>query len=396
MVKKLMDGNTATSYGVKLSRVDVIAVYPITPQTEMATFIGDLVTKGEMKAKYIRTESEHASMSICAGASAAGARAFTASASQGIVYMEEPIWMVAGLRLPVVMAVVNRVIAWPGGLEPDHQDSLQQRDTGWIQLYCENSQEVLDTCIQAYKIGEDERVYLPVIFAFDGYYVSHTAIPVEVPDQEEVDDFLPPYKHKYQYLDVNDPMRLGRHPGPPSLTGMETKYQMEKAMENAKKVIAEVDEEYSKKFSRRTGGLIEKYRCEDARAILITMGSMTGTAREVIDEMRGEGKPIGLVKLRAFRPFPTEEIQNLAKNVEAIGFVDRNISHGSAGGGIGCSETARALYSMKDRPHLIGFIAGLYGRDVTPKHIRYMAERVLRAYEKNRVEKEVEWIGLRE
>jgi pyruvate ferredoxin oxidoreductase alpha subunit len=392
-VTKVLDGNEAAAYGVKLSRVEVIAAYPITPQTELANRLARFVAEGEIKAKYVTVESEHASMSVCAGASAAGARAFTASASQGIVYMEEVIWMVPGMRLPVVMCIANRSIAFPGALKATHSDSLLQRDSGWIQLYCENSQEVLDTCIQAYRIAEDKRVYLPVIFTQDGYVVTANAMPVEIPDQEAVDNFLPPYKHEFVSLDPDIP--LEPEEGPIDETETECRYLMDVAMENAKKVIKEVDEEYGRIFGRRYGGLIEEYRCDGAEGVLITMGSITGTAREVVDSMRDRGKNIGLVKLKAFRPFPTEEIRKIAKQVGAIGFVDRNFSHGSAGGGIGCIETAKALYNYKYRPPLLGFIAGIGGRDVTPANLEYMAEKVLNAAKTGVVEQEVEWIQLR-
>lgn len=392
--KKLLDGNHAAAYGAKLARAEVLGIYPITPQTELANQLADFVASGEMKAKYITVESEHSAMSVCAGGSAAGARVFTASSSQGIVFMEELLWQVPGMRLPVVMGIVNRSIAFPGSLRPDHNDSLLQRDNGWIQIYCENAQEIIDACIQAYRIAEDSRVYLPVIFAYDGYVISHTAMPVEVPDQDDVDRFLPPYKHEYVYLDPKRYKPVITHE-PFQELGVEYRYQMEEAQNQARHVIKEVDREYGKIFGRSYGGLIEKYRCEDARAVLVTMGSITGTARVVVDEMRNDGKPIGLVKLRVFRPFPVEEMQELGRSVKAIGFVDRNISHGSAGGGVGTVETARALYSLEVRPVLIGFYAGLVGRDVLPSDIRYMAERVLRAAETGKPEKQVEWIGLR-
>jgi len=394
-IRKLCDGNEAAAYGVKLSKPEVMAVYPISPQTPLANRLASWVATGEIKAKYVTVESEHAAMSVLAGASAAGARTFTASSSQGIVFMEELIWQVAGRRLPVVMAIVNRTIAWPSGLRPEHTDALLQRDSGWILIFCENSQEVLDTCIQAYKIAEDERVYLPVAFCYDGYEISHCSIPIEIPDQDDVDDFLPPYEHKYVYLDVDRPLMVREHlSGPGWDCRMETRYQVDEAMKNARKVIKEVGEEYGKRFGR-SYGLIEKYKCDNARAVLITMGAITGVAKYVVDKMQEDGKPIGVVKLRVFRPFPVEELREMAKEVEAIGVIDRNISYGSAGGGIGCVEIARALYHMEERPLLAGFYAGLAGREVLPSHIEYAAEKLLKICEKGKVEKEIEWIGLR-
>jgi len=392
-VRKLLSGNEAAAYGAKLSRVEVIAVYPISPQTEIANLLAKMVYEGELNAKYVTPEGEHSVMQICAGASAGGARTFTASSSQGMAYMTEVLWMVPGLRLPVVMCVCNRSLSFPGKIKATHSDSLMHRDNGWIQLYCENSQEVLDTCIQAYKIAENKDVYLPVMFCQDAYTVTHTSIPVEIPDQKMVDEFLPPYKHEYVYLDPNQLQEIIF--GLEEEAETEFRYQMEEAMDNAKKVIREVDDEYGEMFGRRYGGLIEAYRCDNAEAVLITMGSITGTAREVIDEMRDNGKKIGLVKLRAFRPFPTEELRKIAEDVKAIGFVDRNFSHGSAVGGIGGIETTRALYNTKNKPLLLDFIIGIGGRDVTPLQVKYMAEKVLQAARTGEVEKEVEWVQLR-
>lgn len=391
---RMLDGNEAAAYGAKLSRVEVIGVFPITPQTELANRLARFVADGDLKAKYITVESEHAAMSICAGASAAGARAFTASCSQGIVYMEEVLWMVPGHRLPVVMAICNRSIAIPGGIRATHSDSLLQRDNGWIQIYCETSQEVLDMCIQSYRIAENEDVYLPTMFCMDGFSVTHTAVPVQIPDQSEVDEFLPPYKHRYIHL---DPENFDQEIvyGVEEEGETELRYQMEEAMTNAKRVIEAVDAEFGERFGRRYGGLVEKYRCEDAEAVLVTMGSITGTAREVVDKLRDEGEAVGLVKLRAFRPFPTEELRSVAQDVKAMGFVDRNFSHGSAGGGIGYIETARALYHLKKHPQLLGFVAGIGGRDVTPADIEHMYHKVLKASKTGETDREVEWTQLR-
>lgn len=386
---RMMDGNEAAAWAVKLSRVEVIPAYPITPQTELISHIASMIARGEMEAQYIKVEGEHTAMAAATGASAAGARVFTASAAQGLVFMEEALWMPPGMRLPIVMCMVNRAIAPLGGLRPDHNDSLLQRDTGWIQLYCENSQEVLDTIIQAYRIGEDRRVYLPVAVCYDGYFVSATAIPTTVPDQEEVDAFLPPYKHEMYSLMPEAPRR------PPfQLNITKARYEVQQAMERAKEVIEEVDMEYAKRFGRRYDGFLEEYACDDSEAVLVTMGSMTGTARDVIDELQAEGKRIGLLKLRGFRPFPTEELRELGKKYHTIGIVDRNTSYGSAGGGIVAMEAARALYPMDDRPLLLDFHVGLGGSDITMRQIRYMAERVLEAYETGRVEKEVDWVEL--
>jgi pyruvate/2-oxoacid:ferredoxin oxidoreductase alpha subunit len=367
----------------------VVPAYPITPQTELISHIATLIEQGKMKAEYIKVEGEHTAMAAACGASAAGARVFTASASQGIAFMEEALWMPPGMRLPIVMCMVNRALAPLGGLRPDHNDALMQRDNGWIQLYCENSQEVLDTVIMAFKIAEDKDIYLPVAPCFDGYFVSATATPTTVPDQKEVDGFLPPYVHEMYNIRPKDFKRPGRFGNI-----AKGRYDVQLAHERAKKVIEDVDAEYGKRFGRSYDGLVEEYACDDADAVLMTMGSMTGTARDVVDEMQAQGKRIGLVKLRGFRPFPSEEIMEMGRKYNAIAVVDRNTSYGSAGGGIVAMETASALYHLSDRPLLLDFFVGLGGSDVTMKQIEYMADKTLEAASTGKVDKKVEWVEL--
>jgi pyruvate/2-oxoacid:ferredoxin oxidoreductase alpha subunit len=386
---RMMEGNEAAAWGAKLTRAQVIPAYPITPQTELISNIASLIEEGTMKAEYIKVEGEHTAMAAACGASAAGARVFTASSSQGVAFMEEALWMPPGLRLPIVMCFVNRSIAPIGTLRPDHNDSLMQRDNGWIQLYCENSQEVLDTIIMAYKIGENKNIVLPVAPCYDGYFVSATATATEVPDQEKVDKFLPPYKNPFYNLKPGNFKSPARAPNI-----AKARNQIQQVMESAIDVIKTVDTEYGKVFGRSYGGLIEEYNCEDAEAVLVTMGSMTGTARDVIDELREKGKKIGLVKLKCFRPFPIEEIQKLAKKYKAIAIVDRNTSYGSAGGGIVSMETARALYGLDERPLLLNFHVGLGGSDVTMRQIEYMALETLEAVETGKVKYVVDWVEL--
>ena len=387
---RMMEGNEAAAYGAMLSRAEVVPAYPITPQTELISHIATLIAEGKMKAQYIKVEGEHTAMAAACGASAAGARVFTASSSQGVAFMDEALWMPPGRRLPIVMCFVNRSIAPLGTLRPDHNDSLQQRDKGWIQLYCENSQEVLDTIIMGYKIAEDKDVYLPVAPCYDGYFVSATATVTSVPDQNAVDDFLPPYKHEMYSLMPED------YTGDVTAQGSvaERRYTVQKALDKAKDVIEEVDKEFGKRFGRSYDGFIEEYACDDAEAVLMTMGSMTGTARDKIDQMQAEGKKIGLIKLRGFRPFPTEEMRELGKKYKAIGVVDRNTCFGSAGGGIVMQEVARSLYPVDDRPLLLNFHVGLGGTDVTLRQVEYMGDKVLEAYEKGKVEEEVDWVEL--
>jgi len=383
---RMMEGNEAAAWGAKLARAEVIPAYPITPQTELISYIAELIAEGKMNTEYIKVEGEHTAMAAAVGASAAGARVFTASSSQGIAFMDEPLWIPPGRRLPIVMCMVNRTMAPFGGLRPDHNDSLHQRDKGWIQLYCENSQEILDTIIQAYKIAENPEVYLPVAVCYDGYFVSATATPTTVPDQAKVDEWLPPYKHEWYDL-MPDSYKM-----PPPRSYLKIRLGVAEAHEKAKQVIKDVDADFEKHFGRGYGGLIEEYNCGGAEAVLVTMGSMTGTARDVVDEMREEGKKIGLVKLKCFRPFPTEKFQRIAPKYKAIGVVDRNNSFGSAGGGIVAMELSRALYDVPERPLIANFHVGLSGTDVTMNQIRYMAEETLKVAETGKVEKIVDWV----
>lgn len=393
---KFLEGNEAAAYGVKLSRADFIAAFPITPQTPLVQHLARMHSNNELgNCFYQRVESEHSSMSQCIGASAAGGRAFTASCSQGIAYMTEVLWMAAGFRLPIVMVVVNRGISAPGTLQAEQGDSLQQRDIGWLQLYCESPQEALDMIIQAYRLAEDENVYLPVMVCYDGYTTSHTATPVDIPEQERVDAFLPPYKHKYIYLDPDDPREVGVA-GPKSGHQLEIRLQMENILQDSLALFEKIDMDYGDAFGRYYGGAIEEYRTEDAEALLFTMGAITGTSRVVIDEYRDNGHKIGLVKIRSFRPYPVQEVKEIASKVKAIGVIDRNFSLGSSGGGIGAIEAGRAIVNMDKHPKLVSFITGLGGRDVIPDNIRYCCEQVLKTAETGKVEYEVEWVGLKE
>ena len=388
---RMMEGNEAAAWGALIARAEVVPAYPITPQTELISHIAVLIEQGKMKAEYIKVEGEHTAMAAAIGASAAGARVFTASSAQGVAFMEEALWMPPGMRLPIVMCFVNRAMAPLGGLRPDHNDSMMQRDNGWIQLYCENSQEVIDTVIMGYKIAEDNRVYLPVGVCYDGYFVSATATPTTVPDQKKVDEWLPPYEHEMYNIRPEDfrvPKRM--------MNMAKARHIIQKTHEKAIDVIEAVDKDYKKVFGRGYDGLIEEYACEDVDAVLMTMGSMTGTARDTIDELQAKGKRIGLLKLRGFRPFPTEELQKISKKYHAIGVVDRNNSYGSAGGGIVSMELARALYHEDEKPLLVNFHVGLNGTDVTMKQIEYMADQTLEAVAKGKVSEMVDWVELKD
>jgi len=407
-------GNKAVAYGVKLSRANLIAAYPITPQTTIIEYLSEFVSSGDLHAEFVNVEGEITAQIACMAGSIAGARAFTATSGPGLLYMHEALHGTARYRLPVVMAVVNRSVRVMG---PDHSDLMAQRDTGWIHLYCENSQEVLDTCIMAYRIAEDERVRLPIAFSLDGYVLSYTAEPVVIPDQDTVDDFLPPYKSLYPVLPENFDAELeeykkhwseGRkinepftpYPADESFShltmiswgrGHDLQWRWrghQEAMMRAKQVINEVDEEYGKRFGRSYGGVLDEYRCEDAEAIIVAMGTIASTARVVIDKLRKEGKPVGLVKLKSFRPFPSEEFRRIGISVNSIGVIDRNISLGE--GGIAYGSIRSAVYDLDERPTILGFYSGLAGKEVRVRDIEHVANKTLKA---KKGEKEAaEWI----
>ncbi len=381
---KVIEGTHSVSYAVKLARIQVISAYPITPQTSIVEKLSELCANGEIQAEYIKVESEHSAMAAVIGAEATGARSFTATSSQGLALMHEVLHWAANARLPIVMANVNRALAPPWSIWADQTDSLAQRDTGWIQFYCESNQEVLDMILQAYRLSE--QVMLPVMINMDAFFLSHTSEPVAVPKQELVDKFLPPYKPKYK-LDISDPHAFGGLAGPDSY--MEFRYRIQESMEEARKLIPVVAEEYDHYIGRYHGGMIEKYRTEGADYLLATAGTITGTSRLVIDEYREKGVKVGLVKIRAFRPFPTDDIRKVAQNVKKIGVIDRDISFGQSG--IFFAEIKSALYNSDAHPLLNGYIAGLGGRDVRPQNIRDILDHLMQSTKAN----ELIWIGVK-
>jgi 2-oxoisovalerate ferredoxin oxidoreductase alpha subunit len=383
--------NHMAGYAAKAARVKVVAAYPITPQTTVVEKIADFVESGQMDAEYIRVESEHSAMVACIGAAAAGVRTFTATSSHGLALMHEALHWASGSRLPIVMAVVNRAMGAPWSIWPDFSDSLSQRDTGWMQFYCADNQEVFDTIIQAYKLCENEQVFLPAMICLEGFILSHTTAPANIPNQEEVDAFLPAYKSGWM-LDVDRPYSHANLVSPEYY--MEFRYMIQEAMENAKQLIPKVDKEYGKQFGREYGGMIEKYKCDGADLVMLTMGTMGSEARLTVDKLRNEGYKVGSARVRVYRPYPVEEILKLAKNVQMISTIDRHISFGMEGF-LG-SETKAALFNQKDRPMIASFIAGLGGRDVTADSIERMAQKSLKSMREGKLEKTTEWFDLKE
>ena len=379
---KVITANRAIAEAVKLAKPNVIPVYPITPQTTISEYLATFVANGDLAAEYIRVESEHSAISAAVGASGTGVRVFTATSSQGLALMHEILFAAAGLRVPIVMGNANRALSAPLSIWNDQQDSISQRDTGWMQLFAEDAQEALDFILQAYKISENNNVLLPCMVCVDGYYLTHTVEPVDIPTQEEVDDFLPPYQPTHSYLDPKDPMSLGTFTDPNYY--MEARHDMEVAMEGAKEVIRTVNTEFAEKFGRKYD-LVENYMCDDAEIIIIAMGSICGTIKAVIDNMRKEGHKVGLLRVIAFRPLPTEDIYNAVKNAERIAVLDKNISFGI--GGVLFNEI-KAKMDVDAR----GFILGLGGRDVSNEDIRNIIEITKNSTESNKIN----WIGLKE
>jgi len=387
--KQVVKGNFATAVAAKLARVDVVPAYPITPSTLFPEQISTYIANGEMDAELLLTESEHSAMSAAIGASASGARVATATASQGLKLMSEMLFIASGMRLPIVTAVGNRALSAPINIWCDHQDTIAERDSGWLQFYAENNQNALDLMIMAFKISEDHRVLLPSLVGLDAFVLTHTMEGVDVPLQEEVDDFLPPYKPVFK-LDVRNPMTFGSFGTPAHYT--EFKYQQWKAMKNAEKVIDEVFSEFHGKFGRKYEKVSE-YRTDDADIIFLTMGSMSGTARAAVDSLREKGIKVGTAKITVFRPFPFDRIKALSKKAKVLAVVDRNISFGF--GGAVFAEVSGALVNEKEKPLIMDFILGLGGRDVTQDDFFTMADKAKKAMETGNAEM-VTWINLKE
>ena len=373
-LKKYITANEAVAHAARLARVDVVAAYPITPQTTIVEKLASFIANGEMDADFIKVESEHSALTACMGVRMAGARAFTSTSSQGLEYMHEMLAYVSGGRYPLVLVNVCRSVALPWSIWGDQQDAIQQRDTGWVQIFTETAQEALDMVLQAYRIAEDHRILLPVMVCLDGFIQSHTEELVEIPAQESVDAFLLPYDPVVT-LDVDNPYSI-------SVGGFGKHYarwrkEQQEATEKAKEVIVEVGDEFARLFGRYYGGLIETYRSQGAQAVIVLMGALTGTAREMVDEMRAQGKAVGLVKVRAFRPFPVREVRQALAKVKAAAVLDRDCSWGYEGAL--ATDLKAALYGLPSPPAVLDFIGGLGGADVPPEQMKYMLDKALAA-----------------
>ena len=387
-MRMVMTGNYASAYGAKLARAEVIAAYPITPQTSIVEKLAEFVATGELKAKFIPVESEHSAMAACIAAQTAGARTYTATSSHGLTLMHEVLMWASGARLPIVMTNVSRAMAPPWSVWVDHMDSIAQRDTGWLQFFCQSNQEVLDTIIMAYKVCESAGVMLPAMIIEDAFILSHTSEPVDVPEQELVDSFLPAYSPDLK-IEVGKAYGFGSLVKPDQY--MEFRYKAMLAMKEAHDRILRVEQEFKHVFGREHGGLLERYRCEDAETVLVTAGSVAGTAKDVVDALRATGQRVGLARIRAFRPFPHDEIRSLASKLEGIAVLDRSYTFGAAGAMF--TEVKASVYSCQRRPVMKNYIAGLGGRDITPKILERIFEDI-QVIAKRGAEDEVEWVDV--
>lgn len=367
MKKKFLSGNEAVAEGVRLTSPHVIAAYPITPQTVAVEYLAQMVEDGSLVAEFLHVESEHSALSACMGASSVGARSFTATSSQGLLYMAECLHYASGGRFPIVMMNANRSLALPWSIYGDHRDSLSLLDSGWIQVYTEDAQESLDMVIQAYAIAENLSVLTPVMINLDGFILTHTYEPVEIPDKEQVKAFLPDFNTPYK-MNFENPQNMGFSSSPSD--NMEFKYQQHQAMLAAKKVIMQVDSRFQKEFGRGYGGMVQAYRCEDADYIIVSLGSTSGTCKVVADELREEGFKAGVLKIRFMRPFPEEEIYKFTKHAKGIAVIDRDISFGYEG--TVYTNVSSALSKYNSNITKLNYIAGLGGRDISKQDIREM------------------------
>lgn len=364
-MKEFLEGSYAIAKTVKLTKPGVISAYPITPQTHIVEGLAQFIADGELKSEFVNVESEHSAASVVLGASACGVRSFTATSSQGLILMSEVLFNIAGMRLPVMLVCANRAVSAPINIWNDHQDSLALRDSGWIQFYAENHQEAVDFILQGYKIGENPKIMLPVMVCIDGYILTHGMEVVDIPEQELVDKFLPAYEPPYK-LDVEAPLSFGLL-GDPTVY-METRYAIHKTLEDVLSLIPQVSSEFEKIFGRKTLKLVEPYKTEGAELILVAMGSVAGTIKDVVDEEREKGRKVGLLKIITYRPFPKREVLNILKKAPFVGVIEKAISLGSDGPLY--TEIQALLGEAKSPSQVNGFVAGLGGRDITKDTIR--------------------------
>jgi len=372
MARMVLDGNGAATEAIRLARVGVISAYPITPQSPIAEKLSQYAADNTVNAKYLRVESEHTALSCAIGAMLTGVRAATATSSVGLALMHEVLGVASGCRVPIVMPLINRALVAPWSLWCDHQDSMAERDSGWIQLYAENVQEVLDLLLIAYKTAEHEKVLLPAMVCFDGFFLSHSLQTVEVPEQQAVDTFLPRYECKNLFLDPNDPMFINNLTSPDEFSEM--RYQQKEAFKNTLKIVPQIQADFFNSFGRQYR-MIESYKCDDTDTVLVTIGSMAGTAKHVTNKLRSQGKKVGVIKITCFRPFPLEPMREALKGKKIVGVIDRSAGLGAEGGPVWLE-----VKSMADKDSMLfNYIAGLGGRDIPETTIENIFQELLDA-----------------
>ncbi len=392
MKAKLQSANYAASRAVVSSRVEVVAAYPITPATTIPEQIALLSEEGTYKGEFIRVESEHSAMFACIGASSTGARAFTATSSNGLLLMDEALHWAAAARLPIVLANINRSVSPSWNIHVTHDDSMSKRDTGWIQFYVSSVDELYHTLIQAFKLAEDERVLMPVMVNADGFVLSHTVQPYDYLEPEEVDKFLPPYTPPHWVMDPGNPISHGNIVFPEYY--QEFRYGMHEGNKNALEVYAEIEKEYKDLFGKYFGGPIDCHMCDDADVVFTSQGSVAAEAIDAVDELREEGYKVGNARMRMIRPFPVQHVRELAGKVKGIAAFDRGVSYGN--GGHVANDMRASLYGTEHRPIIKDYIGGLGGRDVTVDDIKQILLDTMKAVENNEIEPEEIWHDLRE
>ena len=385
---KVVEGSYAVAHAVMCCRPDVISAYPITPQTHIVENLSQMVANGELDSEFLTVDSEFSALSVLVGASAAGARSYSSTTSQGLALMYEVLYNVSGMRLPVVMNVANRAMGAPLNIWNDQQDSIGARDVGWLQIYVENVQEAVDATLQAYKIAEDAQIRTPIMVCMDGFILTHVYEPVELLDKEMAKEFLPDYQPP-AILDPAHPMTFGAFADPSTYT--EFRYQQFEAQLKSLEKIEQVAREFEETFGRYYGGLLDSYFVEDAEIVIVTLGSVVGTIKAAIDAMRSEGKKVGLVKVRSYRPFPVQALRKALKDASVIAVVEKDVAIGGEAGLV--TDLKAAFYNSNIRTPIIGFAAGLGGRDITVKDISKIVAKAEAA--RKGIESEFEFLDLR-
>jgi len=370
-MRKFLEGSRTIAEFVQLCRPEVITAYPITPQTHIVENLAQMVADGDLDSQMANVESEHSAASTVLGASAAGARTFTATSSQGLMLMSEVLFNIAGMRLPVVLTCANRAMSAPISIWNDHQDSMSVRDCGFLQFYAENSQETGDLVLLAYRIGEHREVSLPVMVCLDGYLLTHNSEVVDVPEEVQVQQFVPPFQ-PLNKLDVEEPVSMGLLFEPQHY--METRYSIQEAMDRALELLPEAEEDFEKVFGRPLTARVEAYRCDDAETILVALGSVVGTVKEFVDDRREAGEKVGVLKMVAYRPFPAEDIYQALRGATQVAVVEKAVSLG--GDAPVVSEIRSLFYGRPEQPKISGFVIGLGGRDVRPSNLEEVMEKL--------------------